>query len=75
MNELEQLARNLFNRADGTKTTNFKVFLGRDSEVQLDDVCAEINKVFAQEKTGCLEAVKSIDGHLKRVPLASIASI
>lgn len=74
MSELDHLARNLFDRNDGTKTTNFKVFLGRDSEVQLEDVCAEINKVFAQEKTGCIEIVKSVDGHLKLVTLESIST-
>lgn len=66
MSEIETLARNLFGRADGTRTTNFKVFLGRDSEVRLEDVCAEINKVFAQGRNGCLSSSESLDGGMNR---------
>jgi len=72
MSELDQLARNLFSRTDGKKAANFKVFLGRDSDVQLEDVCAEINKVFAQEKTGCLKACRTLDSHLKRTQLSAL---
>ena len=74
MSDLEQLSRNLFERADATITTNFKVFLGKDREVRVEDVCAEINKIFAQEKAGCLQLSSTVDGHIKTIPADSIFS-
>lgn len=75
MSELDKLARTLFERTDGRKTVNFKVFLGRDNDAPLESVCAEINKVFAQDRAGCLTASKSVDGHLKTVSLASLSAV
>jgi hypothetical protein len=69
MSELETLSRALFERADHTTTVDFKVFLGSNRDVLLEDVCAEINRVLAQGRNGMLEPTTSLDGYL---PVTSV---
>ncbi len=67
MTELELLGRNLFERTDETTTADFKLFLGVNRDAADEEVCAEINKVFAQERNGMLDPKLSLDGHIKKV--------